>query len=257
MTEQDMAWRHSHLRCAFHLEHFTRRHSIYEEMHLTALRICRQIHNEADRVLWSTNTFSFADAATFGRFMDTRTTCQKRFLKNLRLQMNRIPNQEADWSRVLSMKLIRSLVGLRSLRLQINHTMDPKRYQSIGALWDDFDWCNVIQMRLRFLRRMKVLPLTEVEVFVGDYGMTLPSIRQVIWVAKDRTEYADAIRRILLDPEGAESYAQDRKELKEFHRQEREGTRESQASRAATQQKLIELDAVWNHHSIRFDFDFD
>ena len=83
VEQDDIAWKQSHSRCAIHV---ARRHGSkphigygcglkrelppYEEMHLTALRVCRQNYNEADRVLWSTNTFSFDDEVTFRRFMD-------------------------------------------------------------------------------------------------------------------------------------------------------------------------------------------
>ena len=255
MRQGDINKEHSHSRCLIHTEfdyavgddtcHLKREQSFYQEMHLTALRVCRQIYSEANRVLWSTNTFSFHDVVTFYHFMDTRKTYQKRLLQKLRLQVKCVPDQEGPWSYVLDMKFIRSLVGLRSLRLQINHKMDAAGYQRIKALWDDSDWRTAIQMRLRFVQRLKVLPLTEVEVFIGDYSCER-SNDKFMFTVEDRTEYADAIRRILLDPKGAESYVQDRKDLKEFHRQEREGTRESQALRAATQQKLIEFDAEWD-----------
>ncbi len=45
----------------------------HEMMRLGVLRSCRQIYVEANNLLWTTNTFSFADATTFRRFMMTRT----------------------------------------------------------------------------------------------------------------------------------------------------------------------------------------
>lgn len=191
-------------------------------MHLTALRVCRQIYNEANRVLWSTNTFSFHDVVTFYRFMDTRTTCQKRLLKKLRLQIDSVANEEAGWSRVLGVTLIRSLRGLRSLRLQMNHTMDTETYQWFKAL----GLGKMMQSRLGFVQRMKVLPLSEVEVFVGEDSGRWPRIGAGMWAAEDRVEFADEIRRVLLDPKGVEKYAQDQEELKERKR-------ENQALRAA------------------------
>ena len=254
VTQDDLAQKHAHSRCAIHLERsrgdnphidygcrLKREQSLYEEMHLTALRVCRQIYNEADRVLWSTNTFSFHDEATFRHFMGTRTACQKRLLRKLRLQINCVANEEAAWSRVLGITLIRSLVGLRSLRLQMNHTMDTETYQWIKAL----GLGKMMQMRLGFVQKMKVLPLSEVEVFVCDDSGGWPRKGEVMWAAEDRAEYADAIRRLLLDPKGVEKYAQDQEELKESHRQERERKRENQALRAAMQQNLIEFDKVW------------
>ena len=250
--EDDITWNLSHSRCLFHAARRNgeydywfyccgskRERSTHEEIPLTALRACRQIYNEADRVLWSTNTFSFDDDITFLRFMDTRTTCQKRSLKKLRLQTNAV--EDEDWSSVLSIKLIRSLVGLRSLRLQINLFMPAKRYEWIKA--HGYDWNpREMQRRLKFVQRMKVLPLTEVEVFIGDYSNLVDE--SLSWTAEDRTEYADVIRRTLLDPEGAEKYAQDQEDVKESNRQKRERKMERQALRAATPRKTSEHESV-------------
>ena len=228
VTQDDVARKHAHSRCAIHLLGYDtlvggncrlkREQSLYEEMHLTALRVCRQIYTEANSVLWSTNTFSFYDEATFRHFMDTRTTCQKRSLKKLRLQINCVANEEAAWSRVLGMKLIRSLVGLRSLRLQMNHITDVETYQWAKALGLE----KMMQGRLVFVQKMKVLPLNEVEVFVGDDSLRWPRAGAVMWAAEDRAEFAEAIRRVLLDPDGAEKYVQDQEELKEERKRERQ-----------------------------------
>ena len=174
VTQDDLARKHAHSRCSIHLEQYDtlvgedcrlkRGQSHYEEMHLTALRVCRQMYNEANSVLWSTNTFSFNNEATFRLFMGARTACQKLFLKRLRLQINSVANEEALWSRVLGVTLIRSLRGLRSLRLQMNYLLESDGYQWIKARGLD----KIMQTRLPFVQRMKVLPLNEVEVFVCD-----------------------------------------------------------------------------------------
>ena len=228
MMDIDRGLKHSHLGCIIHLPRllgakppFCYRcplklnQSRYEEMHLTALRVCRQIYNEADRVLWSTNTFSFHEKDTLRHFMGTRTTCQKRSLQKLRLQIDSVANEEKAWSSVLGLKLIRSLHGLRSLRLQMNDIMDADNYQWMKAHGLD----NMIQMRLGFVQKMKVLPLNEVEVFVCEENEPWPVKDAVLWDAEDRAEFADTIRRILLDPKGGEKYAQVQEELKELRRQ--------------------------------------
>ena len=172
-----------------------------------------------------------------------------RLLKKLRLQMNCVAKEEVAWSRVLGVGLIRSLVGLRSLRLQINHSMDAAGYQWSKAREDEFSLCKIIQVRLGFVQRMKVLPLTEVEVFVGDYSERCREgwkgwTENAMWAAGDRTEYADVIRRILLDPKGAEKWAQDLEEWKEIYRRHTERTRERLALRAAIQRNPSDHDAA-------------
>ena len=227
VTQDDLARKHTHSRCAIHIEQYDTlvgkdcrlKHgqSHHEETHLTALRVCRQMYNEANSVLWSTNTFSFNNEATFRQFMGARTGCQKRLLKKLRLQINSVANEEAAWSRVLGVTLIRSLRGLRSLRLQMNYLLDTEGYQWIKARGLD----RMMQTRLPFVQKMKVLPLSEVEVFVCDDSARWPRAGAVMWAAEDRAEYADAVRRVLLDPKGVEKYAQDQEESKEERKRER------------------------------------
>ena len=231
VTQDDLARKHAHSRCSIHLEQYDtlvsencrlkreRDQSLYEEMHLTALRVCRQMYNETNSVLWSTNTFSFNNEATFRHFMGARTAYQMRLLKNLRLQINSVAKEEDAWSRVLGVTLIRSLRGLRSLRLQMNYSLDTETYQWVKAR----GLGGIMQTRLPFVQRMKVLPLNEVEVFVCDDSERWPRPGAVMWAAEDRAEYADAIRRVLLDPKGVEKYAQDQEELKEERKREKQG----------------------------------
>lgn len=187
-------------------------------MHLTVLRACRQTYNETNHVLWSTNTFSFADdGTTCRRFMDTRTTYQKRSLRKLRLEMRWGGGDEKLWNRALGMACIRSLIGLRGLRLHIHH------YSMTAA---NYKWMKAHQLGLyktrylEFAQRMKILPLTDVDIFIAEHAnrVTLDPL----WTAEDRAEYAEGIRGMLLDPKGAEVYAREQEEMKEFYRQERE-----------------------------------
>lgn len=200
--QEDVDWQYSHPRCESQLTYghgFEPHPKSYESMHLTVLRACRQTYNETNHVLWSTNTFSFADdGTTFRRFMDTRTTYQKRSLRKLRLDMHWEGGDEKLWNRALGMACIRSLVGLRGLR-QLG--LYKARY-------------------LEFAQRVKILPLTDVEIFIADYAdrVTLDPL----WTAGDRAEYAEGIREMLLDPKGAEVYAREQEEMKEFHRQDRD-----------------------------------
>ena len=123
------------------------------------------------------------------------------------------------------MTLVRSLTGLRSLRLQINHSMEAAFYQKAKARG------NVLGLfqtgNLDFVHKMAILPLTEVDVFVGDRSQQLEV--DTLWPAEDRMEYAKGIRKILLNSRGAEINAQNQKELKDYHRQDREKRMEYQA----------------------------
>ena len=57
------------------------------QLALTILRTCRQVSNEANHVLWSTNTFSFNGPTTFDEFMLNLRATQKQAVKKIQLSM--------------------------------------------------------------------------------------------------------------------------------------------------------------------------
>ena len=145
----------------------------HESMDLKTLQVCRQIYNEANNVLWSTNTFSFNDAGlNLHHFMNARTTHQKQLLRRLRLQMDWVWEEADLFNRVLNPTFIdiRSLTGLRFLRLKINHSLETAHNQEAKAREDGL---GLVQTHLEFVRKMAVLPLVSVEVFVGDHSQPL------------------------------------------------------------------------------------
>ncbi len=174
-------------------------------MHLTLLRVCRQIYNEANHVLWTTNTYSFNDAGySLCRFIDDRTTHQKRLLRKLRFQMDWVWGEERNWKHWLKITLIRSLTGLRSLRLQINHSVEDA-FTHTGEPWvAEFGLFNRGQVKL--IHRMAMLPLTDVKIYLGDRSQL--QIPATFWRAENQKACAEWIRKILLDPKGAETLAQ-------------------------------------------------
>ena len=202
-----------------------------ESMDLAVLRVCRQTYNEANDTLWSTNVFAFDDATvTFDRFIAARTTHQRRSLRGLRFQMDWVWDEDEHWNRVLDLTLIRSLTGLRKLRLHIDHSVEASFYQEAKARGDTL---GLFQMRqMEFVDKLAILPLTDVEVFVGDRSP--PERLYGLWTADDRIEYAEGIRKVLLNPRGAEKYAQEEKEFKEFNRQYKTRGKGKEAERRAS-----------------------
>lgn len=204
----------------------------HEMMRLSVLRSCRQIYVEANKILWTTNTFSFADAVTFKRFMMTRTINQKRSIKSLRLQMDWDFYNEKEWNSALNMPLVRSMSGLRRLRLQIDHQREATSYDYAKShnLLDMTAYCESLQ-------KVSTLPLTEVEIVVKN-PQFMPE--DDLWTKVDREEFAEGLRAILLNPRGAEIYAADQLKRKEACRKERERDAEIKASYAADQLKWKE-----------------
>ena len=224
--QEDVKWRQSHLRCEDKLIQVLG-HALssiedrghyppgIESMHLTALRVCRQVYNEAKFVLWTTNTFSFMDGPTtaFPTFMESRTMRQTQLLKKLRLQMDWNYHLEENWDRNLGMPLIRSLTGLKTLRLQINRPLEAEYPPRWGA---QSDTLKVLQTRPGgLLDRLGILPLTDVEVLFHNFQQDV--LPYGPWTVQDRTEYAQEVQRRLLDPKGPEIYAQNQKKIRDAY----------------------------------------
>lgn len=220
-----------HQYCEFDLNYEPiKPNEIYEEwscfdrdmMRLSVLRSCRQISVEANNILWTTNTFSFADATTLKRFMMTRTINQKRSIKSVRLQMELESYGYKEWNSVLNMALVRSLSGLRRLRVRIEHPMDAKRYdyaKSNNILYSS-TYCEGLQ-------KVSTLSLTEVEIAVRN-PQYMPKHDR--WTKANREDFAEGLRKILLNPKGAEIYADDQLKWKEYSRKQREIEAEAKAA---------------------------
>ncbi|KAI4268147.1 MAG: hypothetical protein LQ337_008019 [Flavoplaca oasis] len=187
-------------------------YSLYDNdalMHLTLLRASRQIYVEANRILWTTNTFSFNDGQAFGGFMRTRSNCQKQLIRSLRFEMRWGWGEEALWNTALGMTLIRSLTGLRTLRLQIVCNVKKE-------CWDyNKDRFGHLSTYTEGLRKLSILPLKSTEIVIRtstSKRARLPGLRhrkdlEDLWENGDREKCAEDLKALLLDPNGADLYA--------------------------------------------------
>ncbi|KAL9023426.1 MAG: hypothetical protein Q9180_008242 [Flavoplaca navasiana] len=167
----------------------------HEGMRLTALRVSRQMYAEANRVLWTTNTYSFSEDLTFQRFMMTRTINQKRLIRNLRFEMDWDSWLIKEWNKALSTATIKSLLGLRSLRLRIVYDMQQRQWVGSG---DRFLACtNESTNGMGGLRRLSRLPLTSTKVAfcIRDWH----SEDSGYWQKADRDTCARSLQKLLLD----------------------------------------------------------
>ncbi|KAL9611712.1 MAG: hypothetical protein Q9204_009005, partial [Flavoplaca sp. TL-2023a] len=178
-------------------------------MHLTLLRASRQIYVEANRILWTTNTFSFNDGPTFGEFMKTRNIHQKRLIHNLRFEMRWGWGDEFRWNSAFSMALVKSLSGLRTLRLQIVCNLKKECWEY------NKDRFVRLSTYTESLRKLSIMPLRSTEIAVrtsSSKGGPLlwrlhPGNREDFWQKGDREKCAEELKALLLDPKGADAYA--------------------------------------------------
>ena len=188
----------------------------HEMMRLSVLRSCRQIYVEANNILWTTNTFAIADPTTLKRFMMTRTINQKRSIKSIRLQMESRFWGHKKWNTALNMPLVRSLSGLRRFRLCIEREMEARSYENAKS--KNLHYTNYTNYE--GLQKVSTLPLTKVEI-VARKPKNIPG--HDLWTKADREDFAEGLRKLLLNPKGAQIYADDQLRRKEECRK-RQGT---------------------------------
>ncbi|KAL8869496.1 MAG: hypothetical protein Q9174_004232 [Haloplaca sp. 1 TL-2023] len=180
----------------------------HEGMRLTILRVSRQTYAEANNILWTTNTFSFPDDATCRRFMMITSINHRRLIRNLRFEMEWYVGMMDEWNKVLNIALIKSLIGLRSLRLNILY--EPKQQhwnRTPDTFLETTTWTDG-------LRRLSTLPLTSAQVafHIREWRLEMPDASSY-WQESDRKACAKKLERILVNPQGADIYAEHRRQL--------------------------------------------
>ncbi|KAL8738482.1 MAG: hypothetical protein Q9181_000738 [Wetmoreana brouardii] len=188
----------------------------HETMRLAILRTSRQVYVEANEVLFTTNTFSFKSPVALKRFVMTRNIHQKRLIRNLRMEMNwGAAFLDIDgWNSSLTMATIKSLSGLRSLRLHILHGSVPplSRNEARRTKWPTATtYCEG-------LRKLSTLPIVQAEVVIKpDCGQ----FQFELWNARDMVEAAERVKAMLENPKGLEEYTEAQQVRKEALQRER------------------------------------
>ena len=182
--------------------------SIYErEMHLCILRTCRQVYTEATQVLSETNIFSFNDASSYGRFLDSRDAFQLRSIRKLRLVTDWTIDGGQSWYSVLSEEA-GSLLGLRELWLSINYALLTDSYEGFSQRRGLRNSCASVGFPSAF-GGLAGLPLNRVEVDFSSLHTSENSRDRPEWDKQERQDYAKVLREMLLSPKGADLIRQE------------------------------------------------
>ena len=193
-----------------------------ERMQLSFLRCSRQIYNEASGTLWTTNMFSFADHVTLKQFMAARNLSQKHALQKLHLDMDWTLEYARDWSDALKLALMRSLRGLRHLRVRITEwSRDPRDPRDPDYYFlEKPPYAQLVAWKEAF-QRLAILPLTNVQVAVI---MAACGKREIgyWWAADHNLDLAKDIQNTLLDPKGADVRSQEQLLRRERYRKDLE-----------------------------------
>ena len=169
---------------------------------LSLLGACRQAYEEANFLLWTTNTFSFADSTTLKTFVNRLHSTQRKKLTRMHIDFGFHYFPELECQYALSLSLISQLKGLRTLHATIWQLQKSCVYHEV----------------LPSLDRMQILPLQNVTVVVSDIiplwgdGSTAATPPPDLWPITERQEVAERTRSKLLDPNGAEIQAAEMKE---------------------------------------------
>ena len=87
---------------------------------LDLLRTSRQLYQEANGIVRTTNTLSFDRASTLQRFLESRTTVQMQLLANLRLDMNfGSRSHRFEWQKTINTCPVSALMNLHCLHLYV------------------------------------------------------------------------------------------------------------------------------------------
>ena len=171
---------------------------------LRVLGACRQLYEEANHLLWKTNTFSFDRPLSFDQFLASLNPAQKHQIGSLQISAYLVILRgfSTHWSQALKMAHINTLKGVRDLQLCLEYTyfnsiweMEPSVQTIMEALENDAEPF----MRLRALD----LKTVTVDVIAGPENCSRhqssdESITPLL------TTYAEEVRSRLLDSGGAD-----------------------------------------------------
>ena len=179
---------------------------------LSLLGACRQAYEEANLLLWTTNTFSFEDGTTLRTFVNSLHSTQRKKLTRMHIDFAIQCISDKECQQALSLSLISRLNGLRTLHATISQLSQLRVY------------CEV----LPFLDRMQVLPLQDVTVVVNKdtypWGVRLTTATPppTLWPITERQELAERIRSKLLEPNGPENQAAEMNEKQAWRKRQKE-----------------------------------
>ncbi|KAL9065650.1 MAG: hypothetical protein Q9161_008094 [Pseudevernia consocians] len=186
------------------------------QVDLNVLGVCRQLYEEANHLLWATNTFSFEDPKTFQKFFGSLNPAQKRNLTSIHISANiglwsfnsnyhRARQDSNYWGTALNMSTVNMLRGVQALHLCLNQVF---RCVSPGSNADlaKKQIEDAQQADINFFLRLRALSVKHVTVTVSDDAkkLVLKGKSAYRWTAIKKTEYAESIRAQLVDPSGAE-----------------------------------------------------
>ena len=187
------------------------------QVDLNVLGVCRQLYEEANHLLWTTNIFSFEDPRTFGKFLGSLNAAQKRNLTKIHISADigglsayyttnqqRAHWDETYWGSGLKIPNLNMLRGVQTLHLCLNQTFEGFRHRhGSSSAEETIEISQEADMEI-FLR-LRALPVKHVTVVMSDVPANLKSWDETDfrWTVVRKAEYVESIRAQVVDPDGA------------------------------------------------------
>ena len=182
---------------------------------LNVLGVCRQLYEEGNHLLWATNTFSFDDPRTFGKFFGSLNPAQKRKLTKLHISADmrglsvyhttasqRARYDKDYWGTALKIANLNMLRGVQTLHLCLNQDFV---YVSSGSAYSaDRSIESTQEPDMEIFLRLRALSTRHVTVIISDEPHKHCSWSDLRWTTVKKTEYGESIRARLLDANGFE-----------------------------------------------------
>lgn len=183
---------------------------------LSILGVCRQLYEEANHLLWDTNTFSFSEPKSCNKFLASLNPAQKRNFSSLHIS-TRIEDFDLYWPRrystnqgwltALKFPCIYMLRKVRNLHLCIDQQLTDAVVSANVSAQTPARFRQGMTDNLVGILRLRALNASQVTVVISEDSENMASrlpqdARR--WTVAEKLEYAENLRTQLLDPRGGE-----------------------------------------------------
>lgn len=180
------------------------------------IRTCRNLHQVGSKVLYTTNTFSFDDPMSCGRFLSGLTQEQKGLLRSVHINRPVVPEPYKQaihfaWSLALNASVIKSLTGLWNLNLCVEQDLLFRQLATLAGSQERLKCQSAsFAMNITPMLGFCMLPLRKATVVFYDElkpSMNLSRsedweryINRHRWTVDQKKKTAELFRTMLLHP---------------------------------------------------------
>ena len=185
-----------------------------QTLSLTLLGASRQAYAEGNTLLWTSNTFCFNDAASFGHFMTSLNPAQKKALASLQISHDWAPfRRSSEWVRQLKVSTLKILTNLTTLHLSFNITFPRTMFRvadnNPDRLLTHAEWFTAfMRFRMSSLKTLTVIISDDVQKLRGHILGWKPTFDDATerFSAQQKRQIAQNLIALINDPQGAAAF---------------------------------------------------